>query len=60
MYSFCALCNSGGCLACNKGKYLDVNSGQCIQGASILCQQSLGPYFTNCDTSFDTTCADYA
>lgn len=59
MYNFCVTCYSGGCLSCNKGKYLDVN-GQCVQGASILCEQSTGPYYTNCDINFENTCSSYA
>ena len=46
---FCISCANGFCLSCQSGKYL--LNGVCSQGASLLCLESTGPYYTDCVTS---------
>lgn len=46
---FCVSCANGQCLSCQEGKYL--SGGACLQGASLLCLESTGPYYTDCVTS---------
>lgn len=46
---FCLSCANSQCLSCQPGKY--VSGGTCVEGGSLLCLESNGPYYTDCITS---------